>query len=135
MNVKGNSRRCAKSVRSGSITIRPASDTAYLTSVEGCVTIRQGPFLSLKPGQVPGFSFCRTSDARCDEITLTLSFYDNFTPTPGHFMAPLRPCSICFQGQIRPWKFCYGVAMNWLYLLLVLALVCYLARALTRSHE
>ncbi|MEN9584143.1 MAG: hypothetical protein RLZZ616_1149, partial [Pseudomonadota bacterium] len=32
-------------------------------------------------------------------------------------------------------NYTYGVDMNWLYLLLVLALLGYLLRALTRSHE
>ncbi len=61
-------------------------------------------------------------------------------------MAPLRLFYIPFQRQLHQQSrygftstlaanYLNGVDMNWLYLLLVLALMVYLLRALTRSHE
>ncbi|WP_241006395.1 hypothetical protein, partial [Aeromonas media] len=73
--------------------------------------------------------------------------YADFTLPQCPFMAPLRLFYIPFQRQLHQRSRCCftstlaanyfnGVDMNWLYLLLVLALMGYLMRALMhRDHE
>ena len=64
-----------------------------------------------------------------------MALYGAFTPVLHTLSVSMTPTeSIGFTSTLAA-NYLNGVDMNWLYLLLVLALMAYLMRALTRSHE